>query len=634
MDLIRVLHVDDDPRFADVVAESPTTEDDRFVVETATSAADGHERLAEHNFDCLISDYDLPGRNGVEFLESIRETHPDLPFILFTDDGSEEVASEAISAGVTEYLQKTGGTERLATRVEDAAEAFRSEQHAAEPGCVQSLDRETDTVLGAIVDNLPLGILVEDSDRDVLMANDTLFDVLGIPHSAEDIIGRDCAAAAAEVSDQFADPEVFVHGIDERITEREQVHEELELADGRMVERYYVPYTAPEGAANLWLYRDITDRTERERALAELQQRTETLMRTTTIEETANTAVETAHEVLDADLSGCHLLVDDQNTLEAVAFLDAVREELGEPPAYVRQAEADTPSQLVWEAFERGEPLVIDDTSEYDGLAEATPARSGVIHPLGEYGVFIVSTTAVGAFDETEKALIEILATALTAALDRVEREQEVRRQNDRLDKFASVISHDLRNPLSVATGRLELARRECENDHLDDVADAHDRMADLIDDILTLAREGEQVVETESVDFAATLEECWQTVETADAALVVESRHALQADPGRFRQLLENLFRNAVEHAGRDVAVTVGDLDDGFYVADDGPGIPEDERDHVFEAGYSTAETGTGFGLNIAREIADAHGWDLRVTESAAGGARFEITGVDVVNA
>lgn len=97
---------------------------------------------------------------------------------------------------------------------------------------------------------------------------------------------------------------------------------------------------------------------------------------------------------------------------------------------------------------------------------------------------------------------------------------------------------------------------------------------------------------------------------------------------------MLENLFSNAVTHAGADVAVTVGALDGGFYVADDGPGIPEDVRGTVFEAGHSTEEDGTGFGLAIVEAIADAHDWTVSLAESKAGGARFEFTGVDVLEA
>lgn len=96
--------------------------------------------------------------------------------------------------------------------------------------------------------------------------------------------------------------------------------------------------------------------------------------------------------------------------------------------------------------------------------------------------------------------------------------------------------------------------------------------------------------------------------------------------------QLLENLFRNAVEHGGPDVTVEVGALEDGFFVEDDGPGIPSDARDEVFDVGYSSADDGSGFGLSIVRRIATAHGWDISVTEGTDGGARFEITDVSFV--
>jgi signal transduction histidine kinase len=78
-------------------------------------------------------------------------------------------------------------------------------------------------------------------------------------------------------------------------------------------------------------------------------------------------------------------------------------------------------------------------------------------------------------------------------------------------------------------------------------------------------------------------------------------------------------------------VTVTIGELDDGVYVADDGPGIPPEEREDVFEAGYSTSGSGTGFGLSIVEQVAEAHDWTVRVTESASGGARFEIVGMSV---
>jgi len=227
----------------------------------------------------------------------------------------------------------------------------------------------------------------------------------------------------------------------------------------------------------------------------------------------------------------------------------------------------------------------------------------------------------------------------LTDVTERKEYEQRLERQNERLETFASVVSHDLRNPLTVAQGRLQLARSacECDCDEFEPIERAHERMRALIDDLLTLARQGEGVDDTEPVELSSLVRACWRTVDTADADLVVDTDLVVDADRSRLQQLLENLIRNSVEHGtgGADtVTITVGDLDGGFYVADDGPGIPASDRETVFEAGHTTREDGTGFGLSIVDGIVDAHGWSVAVTASDAGGARFEITGVERVGA
>jgi len=210
------------------------------------------------------------------------------------------------------------------------------------------------------------------------------------------------------------------------------------------------------------------------------------------------------------------------------------------------------------------------------------------------------------------------------------ERKRELERQNERLEEFASVVSHDLRNPLNMVEGRLELARAECDSDELDKAEAAVDRCQTLVEDLLTLARSGQYIDETEPVSLADVARRSWETVETADATLSTDGDAVVVADRSRFRQLLENLFRNAVDHAGRDVTVEVGPLEDGFFVADDGPGVPADSRDEVFRSGYSTVTDNTGFGLAIVSEIVAAHGWEVALQDADSGGARFEITGVE----
>ena len=210
------------------------------------------------------------------------------------------------------------------------------------------------------------------------------------------------------------------------------------------------------------------------------------------------------------------------------------------------------------------------------------------------------------------------------------ELEEKRARENERLDQFAGVVSHDLRSPLSVAVGYLELAREDGDPEAFDHVEHALDRLDDIIDDALATARLGGQVRDPEALSLGAVARSAWATTDVADTTLDVTDDVTIEGDETRLQRLFENLFRNASEH-GHAGEVRVGLLDSGFYVADDGTGIPEAHRDQVFEGGFSTDRDGTGFGLALVSEIAEAHGYDVTVTESDDGGARFEFWPRDI---
>ncbi|MEY7850345.1 nitrogen regulation protein NR(II) [Natrarchaeobius sp. A-rgal3] len=251
-------------------------------------------------------------------------------------------------------------------------------------------------------------------------------------------------------------------------------------------------------------------------------------------------------------------------------------------------------------------------------------------------------------------------------------RERALERQNEQLERFVSVVSHDLRNPLTVAQGNVELAHQlstePAVTDHLADALDAQERMEQLIDDLLALASQGRTVDDPHSVVLAEVVTKAWRYIETTNVGLVeaFSEELTIEADGDRLCQLFENLFRNAVEHGstsprsqtpkdavehgstshakpsgsadavehGGDagvITVRVGWDEGVLFVEDDGPGIPADERDDVFDHGYTTSSEGTGFGLAIVEAIVDAHGWAIDVGEGVEGGARFEIRGISV---
>ena len=268
-------------------------------------------------------------------------------------------------------------------------------------------------------------------------------------------------------------------------------------------------------------------------------------------------------------------------------------------------------------------PKEFDFEAEWGAAQAAEMKRDEVDVLSADGGQQTIEYTAVPYFLPNQHLIVSRDVT------DRKSHERELQAQLERLNEFAGMVSHDLRNPLNVAQGRLDLASEELESEHVESIERAHRRMDSLIDDVLTLARSDSTVADVERIDLSELVTACWANVATDTATLAVETTRPIRGDDGRLKRLFENLFRNSIEHGGTDVTVTVGELDEGFYVEDDGVGIDAAERNESFEDGYSTRQEGTGFGLTIVKQVVEAHDWSIRVIDGSDGGARFEITGV-----
>jgi len=923
---ITVLHVDDDPDLVELAAVFLERNSDALHVVTETSADAALTRLETADIDCVVSDYDMPGRNGLDLLRAVREQYPDLPYLLFTGKGSEEIASEAISAGVTDYIQKGGGTDQytvLANRIENAvtkhdAERMVNRAYGAmdtaregialldDDGYFQYVnqayveitgyerttligdhwelvypDRHVDRIYDEILPTVPregqwsgqtvyeradgeriltshalaytddgtmiclvqdlsngrgelqalrrdrqrLALLVDTVEEYAIVTLDDTGCITGWNDGAERLLGyaeaeilgdhvstlyteadreagrpatllsaaretgeaedegvrvrkdgsqfrahtvltavdgdhngfaeiirdRDAAArteidgtvledALDRLDDVFyvldtdgnivyvnepgvtgytkaeiesmtphelfdpADHEAVDAGI-RRVLETGADERELRLRteDGDRRTYEFCSWTLTDGDGEPYrivgVGRDVADRKDRERALNELHRTTRSLMRAGSTEEIATRAVEALADILTLTHAAIHRYDSRTGALVPIAWTNEIEDVIGEPPTL-------GPGSLAWEAFENDEPGQYDDLHDVDDLHnESTTLRSELILPLGDHGVLLVASTEPAAFDENDRRLAELLCENVTAAMERLtheaalrQREAELERENERLDEFASLVSHDLRSPLNVANGHLELAREGCDSSHLDSAVQALERMETLVDDVLALAREGKAVDETEPVALSTVVDGCWANVETADADYRLVDDCTVMADRSRLAQVFENLFRNSVEHGSTGnrpeagdsaehgstssrtesddsvehgstgnrtksgdsaehgstssrtesddsvehgstngtVTVTVGTIDgpdgdpQGFYVEDDGVGIAPAERERVFEAGYSTEDGGTGFGLRIVKDIVEAHGWTIDCIASEAGGVRFEVTGVD----
>jgi PAS domain S-box-containing protein len=408
----------------------------------------------------------------------------------------------------------------------------------------------------------------------------------------------------------------------------QEFNKAMETQEPTSFEEYYRPlnswfevnaYPSSEGLSVF--LRDITERVELQEKLEQLHEVTRGLVVAESDREIAEQTVDATEEVLDFPMVAVWKHESTAAVLEPLAWSTPIDERVEEMEPLGRD------SEFIWNVFETGEPRLLGfvpattTTSHHPGKV-----TSELLVRIGEYGVLGAYSDERDAFDETDVELFKLLASTVESAFRRAERERQLARRNERLNDFASIVSHDLRNPLNVASSHAELARLTDEPaEHLDQIEESLLRMEELIEDLLSRAR-GDSEIEREELSLAQTARDAWAGVDTDDATLQLDGDGRFEADPDRLQQLFENLFRNAVEHGGASVTVRVGTTTDGFYVADDGPGIPEEKRGDIFEQGVTHSDDGTGYGLAIVADIVDGHGWNISVTDSADAGARFEI--------
>jgi len=582
--VVRTLYVDDDKELAESAAKLLETVDDDLEVDTVHSGSDALAFLDRESVDCIVSDYKMDGMDGLDLLREVRREYPDLPFLILTGKGSEEVASEAISAGATDYLRKQSRGKQytlLANRIKSYARQRRSEQKRRRQLEAIETAREGISILG--------------ENRTFTYVNEAYAEMYG--YDQAELVGEHWEVLYSEAETRFAREEILPTVESEGYWHGESIGER---ADGTTFPIDHVVSATNDGEL-VCTIRDRTTEKEHERELAWENERYRSLFEHTNdavawleyeggnpIIRDANPTFRKLFEPEGEDVTGEHLddvVTDSEDRRsQAQAISDEVRAG-NKMSGQLTRDTVDGPREFLWEAV-----------------------------PLEDAGDDEVEHFHIVYKDITEQR----------------ERQQELEAQNERLEQFRRVASHDLRNPLNVALTRLDLAQTECDSDHLDDVETALDRMERLIDDLLLIAKGGDVVAEETFLDLGSVADQAWSVVDATDATLQTETGLTIRGDRSRLRQLLENLFANAIQHGGTDVTVTVGALDGGFYVADDGKGIPPENRETVFETGHSTVEGGTGFGLSIVSQIADAHGWEIRLTESEAGGARFEFTGVD----
>ncbi len=603
---------------------------DGITVRAASTAATGRELLSSGGINCVVVVGPvLPAAAVTEFLRKVRDRHPRLPLLLL--GGDDDLVGEAFSIGVTGYIPSAVVRDRpgvLATRVE------RAVRTATRRGA----ERRRGELFAKAQDIADVGAWEYNAETETLWWSEQVRRIHGL--------SADTQPTVAESFDLY-DPEgrkTIEAAFDQALRDGVQYDVELKL-DGSDDEKRWIRTRGEpvfEDGEVVYIrgsYQDITDLKRRELQFESLHDASRELMEAKTRMDVARIVSDASKNILGYVMTTVRLADEDEEMLRTFVATDQTVTEAGKRPGY--RIDGDTPAART---YREGEPEIFDDLDRTDDEYDRGALRSGVYVPIGDHGVLSTGDTEPYAFDEPDVEILGVLTKLATGALTRIRSEQELQRQNERLEEFASIVAHDLRNPLNVARGELTLME-SASADRIESIDACLDRMESLIEDILSLARQGELVGDATNVSLDAVVRQAWTNVETRSATLTVEDEGIdVLADEFRLQELFENLFRNAVEHVGDGVTVTVGPLWDGgrtsdeqravgFFVEDDGPGIPRNRKESVLEAGSTTATDGTGYGLYIVSEIAAAHDWGLEVDDGRDGGARFEITGVETVD-
>jgi len=239
---------------------------------------------------------------------------------------------------------------------------------------------------------------------------------------------------------------------------------------------------------------------------------------------------------------------------------------------------------LAGKAFEEGESRLYENIqSEKEIYNKDTSIMSELMVPLGEHGLLMVGSTEK-TIDDTDFYLAKIVGANIESIMDTIEREKsvethvaEIQEQDQRLKEFSSVVSHDLRNPLNLAKGYLDLARETKSEEDFDEVDTALSRMEEIVDHLLFIARQPEKI-DLKLMSMKDVFEDVWTNLETEDSSYEVED-FEIEMDPMGMKRFIENLVTNSLRHNNGSVRIEMGETEKGFYYADDGEGISDSEK-------------------------------------------------------
>ena len=559
--------------------------------------------------------------DSIELLQDVRQEWPDIPIGVYVLGAERDPVLRLLRGGADTVI---------GVPPERSALLARRIQHLAGDGETESLRQQYVSLL----DNYPTAVYLKDCAGRIVNITDyafTGYDDRGL--GRDDVVG-------------LTDYELFDEGLADSLFEEEQevlareepiggkIEHYVEDGEDRWVSTTKYPRYSEDGEL-LGLVgdvHDVTDIKRQERMMARLHEASRRLVRTESKADVAEIAVDIAADMAVLPRARVDLYDDETASLRTVAAVEdeSVRwdDDAFQRAATTGLAQYRTPT---------GEFVAVehdDHDHEMLELPEGVEAVSGLRIPLGDHGVLGLDTDAETIDDDRTLdaftvELAHVLAANVEAALDRAEQQRQLAEQNERLEEFALLGSHELRNRLQIALGSAERARAQEDISAVDDVVETLGRMNRLVTQLLTLARTGAVSQATQSMALSGTAKTVWSGIDSGDATLDIDSDGIVTANRDGLLEVFEMLFRTAVDGGGSEY-IRIETTDDGFVVADNGSAIDTDQHDGLFDPTYTAVDGGSGDSIYLVSVIADAHDWTVSVQRDGAE-TQFVFSNVDI---
>lgn len=572
--------MDDDTSFLKQAKIFLEEKDVRLNIETFTSAEEALDKFKKKEYFAIVSDYQMPEMDGLEFLKFVREElDSGIPFIILTGKGREEVAMKALNIGADRYLRKSGASKSQYDILSDAILSEINLWRTKEEVKRYKQDLEE------VFDSLREIAFVEDGDHNIVMVNESTSDFLGKPE--EELKGKKCYELFHSTEEPIDGCPVEEGMSGEGVCEAEFYDENW---DRYFLARAY-PFSRSEGK-NRFIHQliDITDRKEMEEKLR-----------------LRNNAI--------------------KSSLDGVSITNLDREVVFVNPSFLE----------IWN-YENEDEVIGTDAAEYwEDEDKAEKIWSEIIENGSWEGVlqgkkkdnetFPVRVTASLVLDDEEEPI------AVTSSFGDI---TERKKAEDREEFLHSLLRHDLRNKLVVMEGYIDLLKdfdlSEKAGEFLKKAMKANQDATNLIENVRKLREVSEEKLK--EIKINEILERNVSDFEKEAANKGMDIRYSCTEckvlGGNLLGEIFSNLIKNSIQHSGGDLVQIQGQKTEDkviITVEDDGQGIPDESKDKILERGYKEGENaGSGLGMYLVKEIVRNYGGSIEVKDSELGGARFDV--------